>query len=121
MEPSNNPLRIELSAALEADELALWFLLEGPEGLRGEEAALRYYDELEDVYQRVQAFPETYAFFEGNWRRAYFTKMPCIVFYEVEETETIVYSVAHSKEDDQKIRARLQEYRNQGLEDGPTL
>lgn len=113
MQPSNNPLRIELEAALQADNLALWFLFEGPEGYRGQAAALRYYEELEDVYQRVQAYPENYAFFEDGFRRAYFRNLPCLIYYEAGSEETIVYWIAHSREDESKVLERLRQRQDQ--------
>lgn len=118
MQPSDNPLRIEPRATEEVQELALWFYFAGPEGLRGPEAMLRFELELDETYDRIQAYPETPGFYTNGFRRAYFTLLPCMVLYEVYEDETVVYSVAHAHADPDKLKQRLEETRRQGLREG---
>ncbi|MDF1663607.1 MAG: hypothetical protein P1V97_17690, partial [Planctomycetota bacterium] len=61
-----------------------------------------------------EPYPETFGFYTNGFRRAHFEKLPCMVFYEVYEDETVIYSVAHAHEDEDKLIRRLHEARAQG-------
>ncbi len=60
MQESNNPLRIEDAAFVDADDLDVFFFEIDPE------LALRLQDELEQALDQIRRYPERGSFYEGE-------------------------------------------------------
>ena len=104
MEESNNPLRIEDSAFVDVADLDVFFFEIDPE------LAYRLEEELAEALDRIRRYPERGSFYEDEIRCFRLASLPCYVFYEAEQTETVIYAIAHEHESPERILRRLEEY-----------
>ncbi|MDF1662183.1 MAG: type II toxin-antitoxin system RelE/ParE family toxin [Planctomycetota bacterium] len=102
MQESSNPLGIEEAAFLDADKLDVFFYeidLELAHSLE---------EELAGGLDKIRRFPERGSFYAGDIRRFRLESLPCYIFYKVRETETVVYVIAHERENPESILRRLE-------------
>ncbi|MDF1663014.1 MAG: hypothetical protein P1V97_14660 [Planctomycetota bacterium] len=103
MEESNNPLRIEDSVFIDVADLDEFFFEIDPE------LVYRLEEELAEALDKIRRYPERGSFYEEEIRRFGFASFPCYVFYEAEETETVIYAIAHEHESPGRISQRLEQ------------
>ena len=63
--------------------------------------------ELDEHYQKLQAFPAAYGRKEGNYRQISLRKFPYVIVFRIIKTTVVVYAVFHtSRNPNDKIKGK---------------
>jgi plasmid stabilization system protein ParE len=65
-----------------------------------------FVDEVKRVIQNIGARPVRNSIRFGNWRRANLRRFPYAVFYQVFDTEVIIFAVLHSRREQHAVLER---------------
>ena len=94
-------IRFQPEAESELAEARLWYSLQR-EGLDAE-----LMSRVDQTLRAISASPRSYPIVYRNLRRAVLRQFPFAIFYELTESEIVVFAVYHSRRDPERLISRL--------------
>ena len=67
----------------------------------------RFLSEMDDSFESIRCFPESYEIIHANYHRALVNKFPYAIYFEHLNDEVIVYAVIHTSRHSRAWRRRL--------------
>ena len=84
-------VRFHPAAADETAAAAEWYTE------RSARAAGRFLDELDHLLERIAEAPHSFPVFDGDLRRAVFRRFPFYVVFRADDSNVVVFAVAHAR------------------------
>lgn len=94
-------IRFQPEAEIELAEARLWYSLQ----CEGLDAALM--KRVDQTLSGIVVAPEAYPIVYRHLRRAVVRQFPFAIFYEVNESEIVVFAVYHSRRDPERLISRF--------------